>query len=345
MKKLLKLVELMPCNLIRIEQAIVVLLRKFFTKTKAMVIALVFSFSISPVATATEPQKPPQPQEPPQLQENDQTKKKPRFLYFLHTPEYPSKKIKKRNLVARFSLVLSSAKQGDLQTLERILKEDSWRVNETSYYTGDTVLHSAVRYNHKEMVQFLLKNGAKVKTLNKRHESPLHLAARRGHWEIMEILISAFPPDSILLIYYLNIRNNMGATPLELAVQNNHWKTVKVMLKNRKKVDISARNRYTGKNALHIASEKGFIKIAKLLLSNDKAYPTYLKNRDTLRRYKYDYINDRNLLSGNTAAHYAAENRHWEMLEFLEKNGADLSLKNYKLRTPRSLRCSKTFTP
>ncbi|ODM99617.1 Transient receptor potential cation channel subfamily A member 1 [Orchesella cincta] len=52
-----------------------------------------------------------------------------------------------------------------------------------------TPLHCASMFDHYELVEFLVKQGASVNVLDKERRSPLHLAAFRNGWQTMKALI------------------------------------------------------------------------------------------------------------------------------------------------------------
>eukprot|EP00946_MAST-07B_sp_MAST-7B-sp1_P002108 g2108.t1 len=91
--------------------------------------------------------------------------------------------------------------------------------------TGDTPLHLATRGDHVEIVALLLSKGAYVDVRNRPlGHTALHIAAAMGHTEILEILLS-YGADP-------RIESN-GATkrtPLEIARDNKHNDCITVLL-------------------------------------------------------------------------------------------------------------------
>jgi ankyrin repeat protein len=80
---------------------------------------------------------------------------------------------------------------------------------------GDTLLHQAARYAHKDIIVWLLEHGADVNGINKYGDTPLHEAARHahaGHFDHTAI--------SALLIGYgadVNVLNQNGNLPADIA--------------------------------------------------------------------------------------------------------------------------------
>ena len=61
-------------------------------------------------------------------------------------------------------------------------------VNTTDYYGGYTPLFWAVEDNNKELVSFLIQNGANVNAKSVKGQTPLSLAEKGGYADIVEIL-------------------------------------------------------------------------------------------------------------------------------------------------------------
>lgn len=77
---------------------------------------------------------------------------------------------------------------------------------------GFTPLHMAVGYGHKNVVEFLLANKAKVNAMSDIGcSTPLHIAAVYGYKDIAELLIARGAD--------VNARNNLGMTPLREVAQ------------------------------------------------------------------------------------------------------------------------------
>ena len=60
--------------------------------------------------------------------------------------------------------------------------------NTTEYYGGYTPLFWAVEDNNKELVSFLVRNGAEVNVQSNKGQTPLSLAEKAGYAEIVEML-------------------------------------------------------------------------------------------------------------------------------------------------------------
>ncbi|XP_022807976.1 ankyrin repeat domain-containing protein 50-like [Stylophora pistillata] len=154
-------------------------------------------------------------------------------------------------------------------------------------YSGRTPMHEAVRTNNSEMVQFLLKKDAsKVRSTcdhwqNIRQQddampdllftceesidyhgdvchcgyTPLHLAARYGHWKIALNLLKAGAA--------VGAQDCSGATPLHVAACHNHLEMILLLLNRGAQVLGRTFNRST---PLHSAAACGAVKAIRFLL-------------------------------------------------------------------------------
>ena len=157
-------------------------------------------------------------------------------------------------------------------------------------YTGRTALHEAVRKNNSEIVKMILKKDPalihetcdrwqRVEQRNEKHQSlklsckesieyhgdichcgytPLHMAARYGHWEIGMYLIKI----SGALV---NASDCFGATPLHVAACHNHKLFAHMLMRSESSANINSMTT-NGSTPLHSAAACGAVEIIDLLL-------------------------------------------------------------------------------
>ncbi|KAJ5603251.1 hypothetical protein N7537_006207 [Penicillium hordei] len=194
-----------------------------------------------------------------------------------------------------------------------------------------------------DLVTALLEGGADPNTVDEIGTSPLHNAAKGGHWHIARLLLekNASP----------RIEDGNRATPLRLAVRAGHQEIVRLFLEcdpptretkeseTYRLLRIAAALGHTeivqlfldcntptlGSNgdqtALHLAAAKGHHAICELLLKHDKALTRTLWDRMTgpsLEVYSKDYAE-------NTPFAYAVEKDHERTVEVFLRSYPELS--------------------
>ena len=210
--------------------------------------------------------------------------------------------------------LMDAAAVGDIEAVKQHLAAG---VDVNAIYEGQTPLHLAATYgtpsiaNHrKEIVELLIAEGADVNTKDEDGETPLHLAALRGHKEIVELLIAAgadvnatstpeetenkFPQPSITPLDHAKgeiadlLRKHgaktgawlLAAESIHYAAGSGNIEAVKQHLAAG--TDVNAKNQF-GETPLHLAFLLGHKEIAKLLIAagaNEKeTRDDILKNR------------------------------------------------------------------
>ncbi|UYM16688.1 ankyrin repeat domain-containing protein [Endozoicomonas euniceicola] len=231
------------------------------------------------------------------------------------------------------SLPLNVARNGDLETLQRLLEIDSSIVNEQFRSAvsgsgisllhvaalkghagflqtlidagavvgaalradGHTLLHLAAQ-GYTECLKVLIKAGADVKaTLTTNGATPLHIAAQVGHTECMKLLIKAGADVKATL-------TTNGATPLHIAAQVGHTECMKLLIKAG--ADVKAALTTNGATPLHIAAQVGHTECMKLLIKAGADVKAALTT------------------NGDTPLHLAAQVGHTECMKLLIKAGA-----------------------
>ncbi|XP_030755991.1 ankyrin repeat domain-containing protein 16-like [Sitophilus oryzae] len=168
---------------------------------------------------------------------------------------------------------------------------------------GWSCAHMLAREGSIEILEFLISRGLDVSINTKNGRSPLHIASLHGHIGI----------SSLLLKYIdINLKDNCGNTPLHEAVLGQHIDLCKFLIKNG--ANICARNN-SDFSLLHLAASKAQNNIIKYILNE----------------LKFD-INDQNR-NGWTSLHCAAKQSNKEAYKYLEKNGANVDIKDNYGRT------------
>lgn len=186
----------------------------------------------------------------------------------------------------------------DFAAVQRLLRENA-DVNKSND-EKDYPLHLAARVGDPDIMNLLLSHKATVVALNKRKQTPLHLAALNGHRRCIEILVNNKAD--------INGADQDKRTPLHLAVLGDQRSAVSLLLKlhaNPLMIDLK------GQTALHIAAEYGRVKMLSSILKRAKeSQRALLAAQDE---------------EGKTCLHYAAATSSLESLRFLIANGSDVN--------------------
>ncbi|KAK2439534.1 ankyrin repeat-containing protein [Trifolium repens] len=128
---------------------------------------------------------------------------------------------------------------------------------------GETPIYIAANHNLKEVFTFLLKlcDFEILKIRSKSDMNAFHVAAKRGHLDIVKEILSAFPEVCKLC-------DSSNTSPLYSAAVQDHLDVVSAILD----VDVSSMFivRKNGKTALHNAVRYGVLRIVKALISRDQ---------------------------------------------------------------------------
>ena len=103
-----------------------------------------------------------------------------------------------------------AAEKGDIAKVKSLLAEKSERVSAKNRY-GETPLHMAAFRGHKDIVELLIAKGANVNAKEKNSATALHFAAQEGHKDIVELLIAKGAD--------VNAKTIKGQTPLHFAAR------------------------------------------------------------------------------------------------------------------------------
>uniref|UniRef100_A0A673G7T5 Espin n=1 Tax=Sinocyclocheilus rhinocerous TaxID=307959 RepID=A0A673G7T5_9TELE len=164
--------------------------------------------------------------------------------------------------------------------------------------SGATVLHLASRFNHHEIIDWLLKSGEGDPTVaTDTGALPVHYAAAKGDLPSLRLLLEHSPQ-------VVNFQTKNGATPLYLACQEGHLEVVQYLVKDcGAEPSIRAND---GMTPLHAAAQMGHNTVIVWLMSFTEIS---LSDRD----------ND-----GATAMHFAASRGHAKVLSWLLLHGGEI---------------------
>jgi ankyrin repeat protein len=151
-----------------------------------------------------------------------------------------------------------AAANGELGKVKAMLEDHPNLVVSRIVNFGDTPLHAAARKGHKDVVELLLAEGSDVNVVDQNDQTPLHNTAGNGHKAVVELLLARGAG--------VNAKMHNDLTPLHMAVSNGHKNVVQLLLDN--KADINAKTKAGGKTPLAVAEEKGYKDVVELLRTN-----------------------------------------------------------------------------
>ncbi|MCJ1390661.1 Ankyrin-2 [Xylographa bjoerkii] len=143
----------------------------------------------------------------------------------------------------RWRALATSCLGGNLELVKEMISLP-YDLNQESEGSGIDLLAAAADGTHIDIVSYLIQSGAKVRKLNHRYTSSLHLAAAKGHLEVVHLLLEADAD--------LTAKNGGGLTPLSVACYNGqaHVARALAQVMDRRGLNIRADNSFT---ALHYA--------------------------------------------------------------------------------------------
>ena len=157
------------------------------------------------------------------------------------------------------STIMAAASRGNVEMLkyfEEILKED-WFV-EGLTKIGQTLLHDLAVKGNLEMLKYLCQKAPLMNPILKDSNgcTPIHLAAKKGHFEVVKLLAS----NTSTPITFSNI----GLTPIHIAAENGYLEVVKVLASNLSNSNVA--DQY-GAKPIHSAARNGHLEVVKFLAS------------------------------------------------------------------------------
>ncbi|XP_046582741.1 fibronectin type 3 and ankyrin repeat domains protein 1-like isoform X3 [Haliotis rubra] len=186
----------------------------------------------------------------------------------------------------------SASKDGDLETVKRILAAGHVDINTRGFYSLTPVMEAAW-WGRSDVVEFLVGRGADVSLVDSTSNNVLYYACIGGDLETVKLIVSWNVLD-------INSRGDYSRTPVMKAARNGHSDVVEFLVG--RGADVSLVDRF-GDNVLHSACIGGDLETVKLIVS-----------------HKVVDVNARNN-NGETAVYLARLLGHQRVVEYLVSRG------------------------
>ncbi|XP_077601127.1 ankyrin repeat and death domain-containing protein 1A-like [Stigmatopora nigra] len=204
--------------------------------------------------------------------------------------------------------------------------------------SGYCAFAMAAEHGCLQMLKMLMEPDYDMATMkpNKKGDTPLHLSARNGHLDTVQLLLHCFDIQDEV--------NTEGETALYQAAENAQEHCVLALLKDGCDPNIQTTKKYC---ALHPVSERGDVSLVRLLLeykthtdfqNEDLEVPLHLAVKNSHLPVihflveagcNFNVTNKRS----QTAMHFAAEIARIDVVEMLLKAEVDLTIKDWQGKT------------
>ncbi|CAG8386927.1 unnamed protein product [Penicillium salamii] len=206
-----------------------------------------------------------------------------------------------RTIETKGTALYLAARSGRLSTAEILLEKCGGIILEESNDHGRKPLGAAARNGHLDVVEFLISRGADVSATDNSDQTALHLASYGGNSRIAQRLLEENPE-------LLEVRNNDGDTSFASAARCGHLNLVEYLLSQ--KADMYAKD-VDGGTGWHQSAERGHIDVVRKLFLEDPGF------RDTQDDFQ------------NTALILAAGRGHVHIVEQLLSWGSDIDARRF----------------
>ncbi|KAF2804775.1 ankyrin [Mytilinidion resinicola] len=149
-----------------------------------------------------------------------------------------------------------AAEDGLLERVQALLLA-SPRADLESKHGGfqeETALCAAARNNHLDVVKCLVSAGALLDCTNYWHETPLHVSAHEGHFDIVQYLVQNIidREDDVNLVDYVNLVDDGDETALHRAAEGSNVELVECLIEAGARIEVF---NCDGRNPAMCASE------------------------------------------------------------------------------------------
>jgi len=267
----------------------------------------------------------------------------------------------------RLNELLRVAREGNLECIKYLKEKCEMNLNgvseEEQQCQGLSALHTAVRHNQIDCVQYLVDSGADINVCDNFGFRPIHDAALLGHIECLNALLSkgavtyGVKNSDYLTPLYYSLQQNRKDCVQSLhnktsAINNEYWE----MASKRDNVSVLDINRNESEVDKSVCSFDVWLKNAasngnhRFLVRIKEYLARKFNSKEALRSVVTATVHDKieylkTLLEDGldpnrqdehkmSALHYAARYGHDEGIDVLLKHGADINIRNTENWTP-----------
>ncbi|KAI1419256.1 ankyrin repeat-containing domain protein [Xylaria sp. FL1777] len=225
--------------------------------------------------------------------------------------------------IDRDKRLIDAVGKGNAQEVQKAL-DGGADIDATDELYEETALHLAARLGHAEVVDILVHNGASLKICDNDGWTPLISACSGDSTRIVQLLLAQLPDNSVEKTDYVNFSDTAGPTALTIACQSSTADLVLLLLEA--KADVNTKND-DGDTPLVLAVRRGDATILGNIL-----------------RYKPNI--NQICASGATALHEAIliendEDRERILGLLLDQSDIRLSIQDSWMQTPLHLAIEK----
>jgi ankyrin repeat protein len=170
------------------------------------------------------------------------------------------------------TIFTDAAARGDLATVEEMITQNLFSVDDIAYEESRTALFFAAENGHLEVVNFLIRNKANVNLTDDFRHTPLFVSAGEGNVEVVKSLIS----NNAMV----DRCDYHGFTSLMHASLGGHTEVVKILLLNKAELEREA----FGHTALKFAVTNEYPDVVDFLLSSG-ANPLKVQDNEIVQKF------------------------------------------------------------